>query len=122
MSKHLQTNLASNQALGEFAHASEAEFARILNFYQIDWEYEPKTFPLRWGDAGLPIECFTPDFYLTQYRLYVEITTVKPRLMAKKRRKIRLLNEIYPHINIRLIQNRDFHQLMWKYEGNHDGN
>lgn len=119
MSKQLKTEAASRQASWPFAHASEAEFARILDFYQIDWEYEPKTFPLRWGDSGLPIECFTPDFYLKQQRLFVEITTVKPRLMAKKRKKVRMLQELYPHIQIRLIQNRDFHQLMWKYEGNH---
>lgn len=98
-----------------FAHASEAEMARILDFYCIDWEYEPKTFPLRWGESGQPIECFSPDFYLPAYNLYIEVTTIKPRLMAKKRRKIRLLQELYPHIKIRLIQGRDFHQLMWKY-------
>ena len=101
--------------VGPFAHASEAEFARLLDFYQVEWHYEPKTFPLSWGADGLPVECFTPDFYLPASNQYIEVTTCKPRLMAKKKRKIRLLKELYPHIKIRLIQNKDFHHLMWKY-------
>lgn len=102
-----------------YAHESEAEFARILEFYRLEWEYEPQTFPLRWGETGLPVESLTPDFYLPVYGIYIELTTIKPRLMAKKRRKIRLFKEIYPHLQIRLIQSRDFHQLMWKY-GRHE--
>ena len=98
-----------------FAHASEAEFARLLDFYQVRWLYEPRTFPLLWAPDGRLLECFTPDFYLPTARQYIELTTCKPRLMAKKKRKIRLLKELYPHINIRLIQNKDFHHLMWKY-------
>ncbi|PIQ26397.1 hypothetical protein COW36_14555 [bacterium (Candidatus Blackallbacteria) CG17_big_fil_post_rev_8_21_14_2_50_48_46] len=98
-----------------FAHPSEAEFARLLNFYEVEWVYEPRTFPLSWGGDGLPVECFTPDFYLPASKQFIEVTTCKPRLMAKKKRKIRLLKELYPHIKIRLIQNKDFHHLMWKY-------
>ena len=117
MSKSAQSSPATGARLKKvvFAHASEAEFAQILDFYRIDWEYEPRTFPLLWDNTCLPVECFTPDFYLNSQKLFIELTTQKPRLMAKKRRKIRLLQELYPHINIRLIQNRDFHQLMWKY-------
>ncbi len=29
-----------------FANASEEEFTRILDFYQIEWQYEPRRFPL----------------------------------------------------------------------------
>lgn len=98
-----------------FAHPSEAAFAGILDFYQVRWDYEPRTFPLRWREDGQVAECFTPDFYLPEQRLFIELTTVKPRLMAKKRRKIKLLNEQYPHIKIRLLRVQDFYQLMWKY-------
>ena len=38
-----------------FAHASERQFARLLDFYQIAWAYEPTSFPIAWdreGDAG----------------------------------------------------------------------
>jgi hypothetical protein len=29
-----------------FAHNSERQFAKLLDFYAIDWEYEPRTFVL----------------------------------------------------------------------------
>ena len=33
-------------AAPSFAHASEAELARILDFYEVRWAYEPDTFPI----------------------------------------------------------------------------
>ena len=45
-----------------FAHPSEAEFARMLDFYQIRWQYESTTFPLQWDAHGRVLESFTPDF------------------------------------------------------------
>lgn len=100
-----------------FAHASEAELARILEFYRVDWQYEPRTFPLRWNAAGDAVESLTPDFFLPAQGVYLELTTQKPRLMAKKHRKVRRFQELYPHLSLRLIHGRDFHQLMWKYAG-----
>ena len=47
-----------------FAHASEAEMARILDFYAVRWEYEPHTFPILWNLEGEVVESFSPDFYL----------------------------------------------------------
>ena len=35
-----------------FAHESEAEVARILDFYHIAWQYEPRTFAVEWDDAA----------------------------------------------------------------------
>ena len=35
-----------------FAHASEAEMARILDFYAVRWDYEPTTFPILWNTDG----------------------------------------------------------------------
>src|ERR1700756_4103589 len=29
-----------------FAHASERQFAKLLDFYQIEWQYEPTSFDL----------------------------------------------------------------------------
>ena len=46
-----------------FAHPSEVEFARILDFYGVRWLYEPRSFPLRWVGTRA-VELFTPDFYL----------------------------------------------------------
>ncbi len=98
-----------------FAHDSEREFAAILDFYQLTWLYEPKTFPLEWDEQGHAIESFSPDFYLPELDLYVELTTLKQSLVTKKNRKLRRLRELYPDINIKLFYGRDFRSLMAKY-------
>ena len=98
-----------------FAHPSEAEFARILDFYQITWEYEPRTFELKWDDDDNVIEAFSPDFYLPEQDLYIELTTMEQRLITKKHRKLRRLRELYPEINIKLLNRSDFKQMMLKY-------
>jgi hypothetical protein len=98
-----------------FAHASEAEFARILDFYQVAWEYEPQTFPILWDLDGNVLESFAPDFYLPDLDIYVEMTTLQQRLVRKKNRKVRRLRELYPAIRIKLFYARDFRALMLKY-------
>ncbi len=98
-----------------FAHPSEEQFARILDFYQVLWEYEPKTFELRWDDAGNIREAFSPDFYLPEQDLYIELTTMEQRLITKKHRKLRRLRKLYPNINIKLLNRSDFEQMMLKY-------
>jgi len=97
-----------------FAHNAEYEFARILDFYGIDWQYEPRTFQLRW-EHGHISEAFTPDFYLPDLNMYVELTTLKSGLTAEKNRKMRLLKELYPGINIILLKKRDYLRLLAKY-------
>ena len=99
----------------KFAHESEKEFARILDFYRIRWEYEPKTFLLEWDSEGSVIEAFSPDFFLPDQNLYVELTTQKPRQAWKKSRKIRRMKELYPDINIRLIDKKGFESLLRKH-------
>ena len=98
-----------------FAHASEAELARILDYYQVRWEYEPRTFPILWNLEGTVVESFTPDFYLPEVDLYVELTTLKQGLVRKKNRKLRRLRELYPDIRIKLFYARDFRALLLKY-------
>ncbi len=98
-----------------FVHPSEAEFARILDFYQIAWEYEPRTFELRWDGQGNVVEAFTPDFYLPEQDLYIELTTMEQRLITKKHRKLRRLRELYPNVNIKLLNRSDFKQMILKY-------
>jgi len=98
-----------------FAHASEAEMARILDFYAVRWEYEPETFPILWNLDGDVVESFSPDFYLPELDLYLEMTTLRQRLVRKKNRKLRRLRELYPAINIKLFYARDFRALMLKY-------
>src|SRR5664280_3068302 len=98
-----------------FAHASEAELARILDFYAVAWEYEPQTFPILFDRSGTVLESFSPDFYLPELDLYVELTTLKQRLVRKKNRKLRRLRELYPDVRIKLFYAPDFRMLLLKY-------
>ena len=98
-----------------FAHASEAEMARILDFYGIAWEYEPHTFPILWNLEGDVVESFSPDFFLADLDLYLEMTTLRQKLVRKKNRKLRRLRELYPDVHIKLFYARDFRALMLKY-------
>ena len=98
-----------------FGHPSEEMFANLLDFYRIQWEYEPRSFALQWDKDGNVTEAFTPDFYLREVDLYVELTTMKQALVTRKNRKIKLLRAIYPHINIQVFYQKDFQDLVFKY-------
>jgi bifunctional protein TilS/HprT len=98
----------------KYAHKSEEEFSRILDFYNIEWAYEPRAFPLRW-EGDRVVEMFTPDFYLPGLDLYVELTTLKQRLVTEKNRKLRRLRELYPDIKITLLYKKDYDRLLAKY-------
>jgi hypoxanthine phosphoribosyltransferase len=98
-----------------FAHASEAEMSRILDFYAVRWAYEPHTFPILWNLEGDVVESFAPDFYLPDLDLYLEMTTLRQKLVRKKNRKLRRLRELYPDLNVKLFYARDFRALMLKY-------
>jgi len=98
-----------------FGHPSEQTFAHLLDFYRVSWEYEPRSFPLQWDKDGNVLEAFTPDFYLPEFDLYLEITTMKQALVTRKNRKIKLLKTIYPHVNIQVFYRKDFQDLLGKY-------
>jgi bifunctional protein TilS/HprT len=98
-----------------FAHNSERQFAKLLDFYGIVWDYEPTTFTLEVDREGRPVQAFTPDFYLPAYDLYIEITTLNQRLVTKKNRKARRLVEQHPEIAIRVLYQRDYLHLLVKY-------
>ena len=97
-----------------FAHPSEQEVAQILDFYGLRWEYEPRSFPLIW-DGDKVVEMLTPDFFLPDLDLYVELTTMKQSLVTAKNRKIRHMREVHPEVNIKLLYRRDYHRLLAKY-------
>ncbi len=99
----------------EFGHPSEEWFANLLDFYRIQWQYEPRSFPLQWDKDGNVTEAFTPDFYLPDFDQYIELTTMKQANVTKKNRKIKLLRAIYPHINIQVFYQKDFQDLVSKY-------
>lgn len=98
-----------------FAHASEAELARILDYYAVRWEYEPRKFPILWNLEGTVVESFAPDFYLPELDTYVELTTLKQSLVRRKNRKLRRVRELYPDIRIKLFYGKDFKALLLKY-------
>ena len=97
-------------------------FANLLDFYRIQWQYEPRSFPLQWDKDGNVIEAFTPDFYLAEFDLYVELTTMKQALVTRKNRKVKLLRAIYPHVNIQVFYQKDFQDLVFKYGLNKSAN
>jgi len=99
----------------EFGHPSEEVFANLLDFYRIAWKYEPRSFPLQWDKDGKVLEAFTPDFYLPEFDMYVELTTMKQANVTRKNRKIRLLRTIYPHVNIQVFYQKDVQDLVMKY-------
>jgi len=98
-----------------FAHDSEAELARILDYYQVAWRYEPDIFPISWNVDGAVVESFAPDFYLPDVDLYLELTTLKQSLVRRKNRKLRWLRQLYPEVRVKLFYARDFKALMVKY-------
>ncbi len=108
-------SIEHSQSLMQFAHPSEMVFAHLLDFYGIRWQYEPRTFPLSHDEKGNITEAFSPDFYLPDSDLYVELTTMKQALVTKKNRKVRRLRELYPDIKIRLLYQKDFEDLLFKY-------
>lgn len=110
---HNESSLPSERV--QFAHNSERQFARLLDFYQIEWDYEPRSFDIEWDREGKPTQRFTPDFYLPQYDLYIEITTLNQKLVTKKNRKVRRLRELYPEIRCKIFYQRDYLNLLIKY-------
>jgi hypothetical protein len=98
-----------------FANESEQEFARILDFYKIRWDYEPTTFPIAWDEEGYVRESFTPDFFLPDYGVFIELTTMKQSLVTKKNRKVRLFEQHYPDMPIKLFYGKDYKALLAKF-------
>ena len=98
-----------------FAHPIEETFARILDYYGVEWEYEPRTFPLEWDDRGNVAVAFAPDFYLPQQDLYIELTTLRPSLIRRKNRKLRQMGELYPEVNVKLLKRQDLRAMMLKF-------
>jgi hypothetical protein len=94
-----------------FASPAELECAKVLDYYGVAWEYEPRTFVLEQDETGRVLQAFTPDFYLPEQDLYVEITAMKQSLVTRKNRKVRKLRERYPGVRIKLFYRRDLERL-----------
>jgi len=99
----------------EFKHPAEEEFARILDMYNIEWEYEPHTFPLKWDAEGNVTMAFSPDFYLVKFDTYLELTTMEQKYVTTKNKKVRMMNELYPDINVKIVYKKDFNSLVKRF-------
>jgi hypoxanthine phosphoribosyltransferase len=94
-----------------FASQAELECAKVLDYYRVPWEYEPRTFVLEQDAEGRVLEAFTPDFYLPDQDLFVEITVMKQSLVTRKNRKLRKLRALYPDVKVKLFYKRDLERL-----------
>jgi hypoxanthine phosphoribosyltransferase len=99
-----------------FAHESERRLAALLDFYGVEWQYEPRTFVLD-GDERDVRSAFTPDFYLPAFDVYVEVTTLRQKLVTKKNRKVRMLRTRYPEVRLIVLYQRDMAALLARGTG-----
>ena len=98
-----------------FVNEVELECARMLDFYGVPWDYEPRTFVLRQDENGRVTSAFTPDFYLPEQDLYVEVTVMRQSLVTRKNRKLRELKRLYPEVKVKLFYRRDIERLAQRY-------
>ena len=99
----------------KFANEAELECAKILDYHGVPWEYEPRTFVLERDEEGRVTEAFTPDFYLPEQRLFLEITVMKQSLVTRKNRKLRKLRQLHPDLRVKLFYKRDIERLAQRY-------
>lgn len=95
-----------------YKNSTEKEFAQILDAYNIEWMYEPKTFPIEWDESGNITMAFSPDFYLPKFNLYLELTTMDQKYVTKKNKKARKVMELYPGTNVKIVYKKDFEELV----------
>ena len=99
-----------------FANRAELECAKILDFYGVRWDYEPRSFVLATDEEGRVTRAFTPDFHLVDQDLYVEVTVMKQSLVTRKNRKLRELQEKYPDVKVKLLYRRDIEHLAQRHQ------
>ncbi len=98
-----------------FVNRSELECAKILDYYGIRWDYEPRSFVLQRDEEGRVVSAFTPDFYLPEQDLFIEVTVMKQSLVTRKNRKLRELRRLYPGVRVKLFYRRDIERLAQRY-------
>ena len=98
-----------------FVNRIELECARILDYYGVPWDYEPRTFVLGRDDEGRVVSAFTPDFFLPEQNLFIEVTVMKQSLVTRKNRKLREIRRLYPDVKVKLFYRRDIERLAQRY-------
>ncbi len=107
--------VTESPADAELKNQAEVEFAKLLDMYHIEWKYEPKTFPIEWDAEGNVTSAFSPDFYLTNFDTYIELTTMNQKYVTHKNRKVKKLKKLYPNVNIKIVYKKDFHSLVERF-------
>lgn len=79
----------------------EIGFARWLDFSGIKWEYEPKRFDLGYTT-------YTPDFYLPEFDVFIEIKGYLTKIAEKK---MNVFVNKYKNINFKLLKEKDLRNL-----------
>ena len=105
----------NQSSLPVFKNESEADFAKILDMYHLEWRYEPKTFPVEWDAEGNITQALSPDFYLPKFDTYIELTTMNQKYVTAKNKKVKKVRELYPGTNIRIVYKKDFHSLIERF-------
>jgi hypoxanthine phosphoribosyltransferase len=98
-----------------FANRIEFECAKILDYYGVRWDYEPHSFVLDRDEEGRVVSAFTPDFYLPEQDLFIEVTVMKQSLVTRKNRKLRELRRLYPQVRVKLFYRRDIERLAQRH-------
>jgi hypothetical protein len=83
----------------------EANFARILDLMAIKWVHQPARFQLK-------VQKYTPDFYLPDFGIYVEIKNYLSEYSSNRDSQFR---ELYPHLNLSLILKPEYLKLQEKF-------
>lgn len=111
---------AEGKRLVVFKHPSEEEFAKILDMNHIEWQYEPRTFPIKTDAEGNITQAFAPDFYLPKFDTFIELTTMNQKYVAEKKKKVQLLKKLYPGTNINIVFKKDFNTLVNRFTRKED--
>lgn len=98
-----------------FKNQAESEFAHLLDMYNIEWKYEPKTFPIEWDAEGNVTKAFSPDFYLVKFDTYIEITAMNQKYVTEKNSKLKRMRKLYPGTNVRIVYKKDFNSLVERF-------
>ena len=96
----------------EFFHASEREFARMLDARDISWRYKPRTFTVEWDEGGNFVDCFTPDFFLPANETYIVLIAPDRSTSGAKARKVKMLRHQHPEIRIEIFHPSHSHDIV----------
>lgn len=83
----------------------EANIVRLFNYLGIRWVYQPRTF-------DLDSQNYTPDFYLPEYNVYIEVKNFLWKYSKIRDKKFR---KLYPTINLILLLKKDYLKFEKKY-------